>query len=119
MSSQIETRAVIESRFFEPGRLSGLEKMRFTARRRVEGAYSGRHVANRRGGSGEFVDFREYSPGDDLRRFDWKAMYRTGRTYIKLYQDETDLLCTVMVDVSGSMLQGSQSNTNTRGSKLE
>lgn len=94
------------SRFFEPSKLGGLEKMRFTTTRRVEGAYSGRHIAKRRGGAGEFVDYREYSPGDDLRRLDWKAMGRTGRTYLKLFQDETDLRCTMVLDCSGSMMQG-------------
>lgn len=106
------------SRFFEPGQLSGLEKMRFTSKRRVEGAYSGRHVAKRRGGAGEFVDYREYSPGDDLRRIDWKAMGRTGRTYLKLFQDETDLHCTLLLDCSGSMLQGGWPH-KPKGSKLE
>jgi uncharacterized protein (DUF58 family) len=105
--------------FFEPGKLGGLEKMRFTTARRVEGSYSGRHVAKRRGGAGEFVDYREYAPGDDLRRLDWKAMGRTGRSYLKLYQDETDLRCTLVLDCSGSMAQGSRSRTDTRGSKLE
>lgn len=107
------------SRFFEPQRLSGLEKMRFTTLRRVEGSYSGRHVAKRMGGGGEFVDFREYAPGDDLRRVDWRVMGRTGRAYLKLFQDETDLSCTLVLDVSGSMLQGARSRNNLGGSKLE
>ncbi|MFO1063018.1 MAG: DUF58 domain-containing protein [Pirellulales bacterium] len=110
---------VASSRYFEPGRLAGLEKMRFTARRRVEGAYSGRHSAKRLGGAGEFVDYREYAPGDDLRRVDWKAMGRMGRTYLKLYQDETDLSCTLLLDWSGSMLQGARSANNPTGSKLD
>ncbi len=92
--------------------------MRFTTSRRVEGAYSGRHVAKRRGGAGEFVDYREYAPGDDLRKLDWKALARTGRTYLKLFQDETDLRCTLVLDTSGSMAQGSRSSTDYRGSKL-
>jgi uncharacterized protein (DUF58 family) len=111
------------SRFFEPQKLSGLEKMRFTTPRRVEGAYSGRHIAKRQGGAGEFVDYREYTPGDDLRRVDWRVMGRMGRAYLKLYQDETDLSCTLVLDVSGSMLQGhldgTRSHANSPASKLE
>jgi uncharacterized protein (DUF58 family) len=107
------------SRFFEPHKLSGLEKMRFTTPRRVEGAYSGRHPAKRLGGAGEFVDYREYTPGDDLRRVDWRVMGRMERAYLKLFQDETDLSCTLVLDVSGSMLQGSASFGTTTGSKLE
>ncbi len=108
-----------QSLFFEPQRLSGLETMRFTTSRRVEGSYTGRHVARRRGGAGEFVDYREYSPGDDLRRLDWKALGRTGRKYLKLYQDETDLRCTLVLDCSGSMLQGARSATDLQNSKLQ
>ncbi len=100
------------SPFFEASRLTGLESMRFSTQRRVEGSYSGRHVAKQRGGAGEFVDYREYSPGDDLRRLDWKAMGRTGRSYLKLYQDETDLRCTLFLDASGSMTQGVRRNSN-------
>lgn len=104
--------------YFEPSRLAGLEKLRFTTNRRVEGAYSGRHIAKRRGGAGEFVDYREYSPGDDLRKLDWKALARTGRTYLKLFQDETDLRCSLVLDTSGSMAQGSRSTYDHRDSKL-
>lgn len=108
-----------QSVYFEPSKLAGLEKMRFTTSRRVEGSYSGRHIAKRRGGAGEFVDYREYSPGDDLRRIDWKALGRTGRTYLKLFQDETDLRCLLVLDCSGSMSQGARSSKDLRGSKLE
>lgn len=107
------------SSFFQPQLLSGLERMRFTTSRRVEGSYSGRHLAKRMGGSGEFVDYREYTPGDDLRKLDWRVLARTGRTYLKLYQDETDLNCTLLLDASGSMLQGAKSSRDFTGSKLE
>lgn len=105
--------------FFEPSKLAGLEKMRFTARRRVEGSYTGRHLAKRLGGAGEFVDYREYTPGDDLRRLDWRVLGRTGRSYLKVYQDETDLSCTLVIDGSGSMFQGAKSTKNLSGSKLQ
>lgn len=107
------------SRYFEPQKLAGLEKMRFATRRVVEGSYSGRHKAKRTGGAGEFVDYREYAPGDDLRRVDWRVMARTGRSYLKLFQDETDLPCTLVLDLSGSMRQGARSPLDPRGSKLE
>jgi uncharacterized protein (DUF58 family) len=107
------------SGFFEPSKLAGLEKMHFTARRRVEGSYTGRHLAKRLGGAGEFVDYREYTPGDDLRRLDWRVLGRTGRSYLKLYQDETDLSCTLVIDGSGSMYQGAKSAKNLTGSKLQ
>jgi uncharacterized protein (DUF58 family) len=93
--------------------------MRFTTPRRVEGAYSGRHIAKRMGGAGEFVDYREYTPGDDLRRLDWRVMGRMGRAYLKLFQDETDLSCTMVVDTSGSMLQSGPPQSASGMSKIE
>lgn len=97
------TTATEASPFFEAGALAGLEGLRFTTGRRIEGQYSGRNASRQLGGSGEFVDYREYSPGDDLRRLDWRVMGRTGRAYLRLYQDETNLACTLLVDASGSM----------------
>ncbi len=78
--------------------------LRFTTRNRIEGSYSGRHSSRQLGGSGEFVDYREYSEGEDLRRLDWKVFGRTGRAYVRLFQDETNLLCTLALDASASML---------------
>jgi uncharacterized protein (DUF58 family) len=100
------------SRFLDLQALAALQHMRFSTKHRVEGPFSGRHESRRRGGAGEFVDFREYSDGEDLRRLDWKVLARTGRAYIRLYQDETNLSCILAVDASGSMrfgLEGSDS----------
>src|SRR6516225_6014654 len=87
--------------------------MRFATRQQIEGTYSGRHPSRRLGGAGEFADFREYTEGEDLRRLDWKVLARTGRAYIRLFQDETNLSCTLVLDASGSMQFG------TGGTKLE
>lgn len=107
------------SPFLDITALSGLESMRFSTRRRVDGHFSGRHVAQRHGGAGQFIDSREYAPGDDLRRLDWPAMGRTGRAYVKLYQDETNLACLLSIDSSGSMHFGASSHHGSEGSKLE
>ena len=94
--------------------------MRFTTRHRIEGTYSGRHASRQLGGAGEFVDYREYAPGEDLRRLDWKVFGRTGKTYVRLYQDETNLLCTLAIDASGSMrFEAPTSDADCAGSKLE
>jgi uncharacterized protein (DUF58 family) len=92
------------SRYLNLPALSALAHMRFATRHRIEGSYSGRHRSRQRGGSAEFVDYREYAPGEDLRRIDWKVLGRSGRPYVRLYQDETNLLCTMLVDASRSML---------------
>jgi len=92
-----------QSRFLELASLQALSRLRFVARHRIEGSYSGRHRSRQRGGSAEFIDYREYAPGEDLRRIDWKVLARTGRPYVRLYQDETNLRCTLMLDASNSM----------------
>ena len=108
------------SRFLDMRALASLQHLRFTTRRRIDGAYSGRHQSRQLGGAGEFVDFREYTPGDDLRRLDWKVLARTGRTYLRLFQDETNLMCTLLIDASGSMRFGGHTRgVDGPGSKLE
>jgi uncharacterized protein (DUF58 family) len=104
------------SRFLDLKALTALAHMRFATRHRIEGNYSGRHRSRQQGGAGEFVDFREYTAGEDLRRLDWKVLGRTGRSYLRLYQDETNLLATLAIDASGSMRFGESTRG---GSKLE
>lgn len=111
--------AHVNSRFLDLPALAALENLRFTTRRRIDGALSGRHRSRQLGGAGEFVDFREYTPGDDLRRLDWKVFARTGRSYVRLHQDETNLTCTFLLDASGSMRFGEAQPGQGRGSKLE
>jgi uncharacterized protein (DUF58 family) len=91
------------SRFLDLRALSALEHLRFTTRHHIEGSYSGRHPSRQQGGAGEFVDFREYSGCEDLRRLDWKVLGRSGKAFVRLYQDETNLNCTLAIDASGSM----------------
>jgi uncharacterized protein (DUF58 family) len=107
------------SRFLDLQALTALEHLRFSTRHRIEGAYSGRHQSRQQGGAGEFVDFRQYSGSEDLRRLDWKVLGRTGKAFVRLYQDETNLLCTLALDASGSMLFGARGRGNSAGSKLE
>src|SRR5688572_33508627 len=103
------------SRFLDLSVLSSLAHTRFVTKHRIEGSYSGRHRSRQQGGAGEFVDFREYSAGEDLRRLDWKVLARTGKSYLRLFQDETNLLCTLAIDASGSMNFGQA--VKSRGSK--
>lgn len=107
------------SRFLDLRALSGLAHMRFATKRQIEGAYSGRHRSKQKGGAAEFVDYREYSAGEDLRRLDWKVLARTGRPFVRIYQDETNLLCTLLLDASGSMTFGSPRGTGGGKNKLE
>jgi uncharacterized protein (DUF58 family) len=76
------------------------------AQRVVEGAMSGLHRSPLHGVSVEFADYREYTPGDDLKRLDWRAYARSNRYYIKRYEEETNFRATLLVDASASMRYG-------------
>ncbi len=110
---------VANSRYLDLRALSAIEQMRVTSRRRIDGTYSGRHTSRQQGGAGEFVDYREYSGGEDLRRLDWKVFARTGKAFVRLHREETNLLCTLALDVSRSMLFGARNGKDHEGSKLE
>ena len=73
------------------------------ARHIVEGYLSGLHRSPYHGFSIEFAEHREYAPGDDLRYLDWKVLGRTDKYYLKQYEDETNLICYLVLDVSESM----------------
>ncbi len=107
------------SRFLDLRALGALEQMRFTTRRRVEGTFMGYHQSRQLGGAGEFVDFREYTGGEDLRRLDWKVLARTGKAFVRIHEEETNLDCTLALDASGSMRFGAAARRDGRGSKLE
>ena len=76
------------------------------ARTLVEGLRVGDHKSPYRGFSVEFVQHREYVPGDDIRHIDWKGYGRSDRYTIKQYEQETNFTAHLMVDASNSMLYG-------------
>ncbi|MDR0931969.1 MAG: DUF58 domain-containing protein [Victivallales bacterium] len=63
----------------------------------------GKKLGKRTGNALEFADYREYRPGDDLRRLDWGVMARSGQLAIKLYSEEIDPRCDIVIDQSASM----------------
>ncbi len=91
-------------KYFDPRTLAKLEGLSLRARHVVEGYVAGLHRSPTRGFSIEFAEHREYSPGDDLRYVDWKVYGRTDKFYLKQFEDETNLLCYLVLDVSESML---------------
>ena len=90
-------------KYFEPEVSARLQNLSIVARQAVEGFISGLHRSRHHGFSVEFAEHREYTPGDDIRHLDWVAYARTNRYYIKQYEQETNLHCTILLDVSGSM----------------
>jgi len=105
------------SRFLEPAALQELNNLRFAGKRIVEGSFAGKHRSRMRGSSVEFAGFREYSPGDDLRRLDWKVLARTKRPYVRTYDEETNLSCLLVVDTSASMDFGARRGAKTAADK--
>jgi len=94
-------------RFLRPEEISRISRLEVRARRIVEGFLSGLHRSPYFGQSIEFVQHREYAPGDDIRHIDWKVWSKTDRLYIKQYEEETNLRTTLLVDISESMQFGS------------
>ncbi|HEX3358358.1 MAG TPA: DUF58 domain-containing protein [Tepidisphaeraceae bacterium] len=92
--------------YLKPEILARITKLGLRAQRVVEGTISGLHRSPLHGVSVEFADYREYSPGDDLKRLDWRAYARTNRHFIKQYEEESNLRATLLVDASASMNYG-------------
>lgn len=83
--------------------LAKLRHLRLISRRIRPGTLKGARRSTRRGSSLEFADYRDYTPGDDLRRLDWNAYARSERPYIKRYEEEEDLNVHILLDCSISM----------------
>lgn len=86
-----------------PRDLSRVAKLQILAREVVEGFCAGRHRSPHKGFSVEFKEHRQYVPGDELRNIDWKVFGKSDRLYVREFEEETNLRCTLLVDCSGSM----------------
>ena len=93
-------------RFLHPATIARISRLDLRARHVVEGFISGMHKSPLFGHSVEFVQHREYVPGDDIRHLDWKVWSKTDRYYVKMFEEETNLRCTMVMDVSESMHYG-------------
>src|SRR5215813_8564991 len=80
-----------------------LEQLMLSASRVRAGAIKGERRSTKRGTSIEFADYRNYTPGDDLRRLDWNIYARLERPFIKLLEEEEDLAVHILLDISASM----------------
>jgi uncharacterized protein (DUF58 family) len=93
-------------RFLHPATIARTSRLDLRARQVVEGFITGMHKSPFFGHSVEFVQHREYTPGDDVRHIDWKVWSKTDRYYIKQFEEETNLRSHLVVDVSESMHYG-------------
>jgi uncharacterized protein (DUF58 family) len=94
-------------RFLHPEAIGRIARLDLRARHIVEGFLSGIHRSPYFGQSVEFLQHRQYAPGDDLRHVDWKVWAKQDRYYVKQFEEDTNLRATFLVDVSGSMRYGS------------
>jgi uncharacterized protein (DUF58 family) len=88
---------------FDETTLRKLNQLTLVASRIRAGGMQGDRRSTRRGSSVEFADYRNYTPGDDLRRLDWNIYARLDRPFIKLFEEEEDLSVTILLDGSRSM----------------
>ena len=95
--------AARDLRFLDPSIIAKLGTMELKARTVVEGFLSGLHRSPYKGFSVEFAEYRQYLPGDDLSTLDWKVYARSDRHYVKKYEEETNLDCHLLLDISASM----------------
>ncbi len=97
--------------FIDPHSLMRIKSLQLRAKVVVEGFYHGLHRSPYHGFSVEFSEYREYTPGDDPRYLDWRLYARSDRYYVKRFEDETNLRCHLLLDMSRSMGYGSSSFT--------
>ncbi len=85
--------------------LARLDAMRLAVRGRAQGGAGGSRRSARLGSSAEFSDYREYIPGDDIRRLDWNALARFDKLFVKLFMEEQESVVTILLDGSASMAE--------------
>src|SRR5438046_1265147 len=96
-----------KNRFIDPKVLMKIQNLELVARSVVEGFVQGLHRYPYLGFSVDFAAYRQYMPGDEIRRIDWNVFSRSDKLYVKLYEGETNTRVLILLDISGSMSYGS------------
>jgi uncharacterized protein (DUF58 family) len=91
------------ARFLQPEIVSRFANMALRARLIVEGFIAGMHRSPYHGFSAEFAEYRRYNPGESTKYIDWKLYAKTDRYYLKVFEDETNLRASIVLDRSASM----------------
>ena len=102
------------TRFIDPDVLARLSSLELLARSVVEGFLAGLHRSPFKGFSVDFMEYRPYVYGDDIRRVDWKVFARTDRYFVRENEGETNTRLHILLDMSRSMdySSGGQSKLN-------
>ena len=99
------------SQFLDPKVLARIDNLELLARTVVDGFINGLHHSPYFGLSVDFAEHRQYTPGDDIRKVDWRVFGRTDRFYVKEYEADTNANFVVLFDISRSMDYGSKGIT--------
>ena len=86
--------------------LSRVRHLHLRARILTDALLMGEHRSRRVGQAVEFADYQEYQPGMDLRHLDWRVWGRSDRTVVKRFETETELPCSIVLDLSGDLATG-------------
>jgi uncharacterized protein (DUF58 family) len=94
---------VAPSSLLDPAALGRISRLELVARQFMDGYVQGLHRSNHLGFAIDFAQHRQYVPGDDIKRIDWRVFAKADRYYIKQYEVNTNLQAHIVLDVSGSM----------------
>jgi uncharacterized protein (DUF58 family) len=89
--------------FLKPEHVAPIRSLTLRTKAIVEGNIAGLHKSPYHGFSAQFLEYRPYLPGEAARRIDWRKFAKTGRTVVRLYEDETNLFAWILLDRSASM----------------
>lgn len=87
----------------EREKIRSYSRLEIEAKQLVEGFITGLHKSPFHGFSVEFAEHRQYNPGESTRHIDWKLFGRTDKMFVKQFEEETNLRCRLLIDVSSSM----------------
>ena len=96
------------SQNYDPQVLARISSLEIMAMNLVDGLLTGQHRSRHKGSSVEFAEYKDYSPGDEIRHIDWKVAGKTDKYHVKQFEQSTNLKCTILLDASGSMAYQSQ-----------
>lgn len=91
--------------------LKQVKQIEIKTRNVVNEVFSGEYHSAFKGRGMEFAEVREYQVGDDIRSIDWNVTARSGSPFVKVFEEERELTVMLVVDMSGSLLFGSEDKT--------
>ncbi len=96
------------SAFLTPAEEAHLAPLEVASVRMLDGYMPGMHRSRLRGGCAEFSEHRAYGLGDDVRRLDWRVLAKSGKYFVKQFDEESRMTAVLVVDASGSMNFGEE-----------